>query len=989
MEFKYLKKRLCGAGILALALLFTSGVAFGQAQTGNLFVHVTDEQGGVLPGVLVTLSGMGAPITQVSNANGDVRFLSLSPGAHTVDFAISGFAKVTRKNVVIAVGQNTEITTTMKLSAVQEQVVVTAESPLLDTKRSGSQTTVSRVELESAPTARDPWVIMNTAPGVQVDRVNVGGSESGQQSNNTAKGTINQGTWNVDGINISDAASGNSSPAYYDFDSFAEINMAIGGADASIASPGTQMNLVTKRGTNDVHGSARLYYESKKTSSNNVTDEVIADTVILGRPPGAGNSINQLQDYGAELGGPVVKDMLWLWGSYGRNQIDLVVPGGSTDKTTLFNYSFKLNFQAVPENSFNAQYLNNDKQKFGRNAGPNHPQETTWDQTGPTKIYKLEDSHIFSPNMFATATYARVMGGFALISEGRAQTFLDTNGVYHGSYEDYITQRPQTQASITPSFFLRTGNVGHEIKAGFNYRKTPIASVSSFPAGIVGIQDGGVLFGINPTGQDLAMFYRDNAKNYEFTTYSGFISDTLTMGKLTGQIGVRYDRQSGQNNAYVVAPPLYSQTAFPQAPLTGLNVPGTTPLIWKDFAPRAALSYAIDDKTIARASYARFVSGMNNLNVNQNSAAPGGTYLFYPWNDANHNNLVDAGEADFTNLVTYIGWDPAHPNNVDPSLVLGKVDYNMKSPKTDEFVLSFERELLPAFLVSLSGTYRKFTDFTEFVQLTADGSRAMTPADYVCTPQGPYPVPNGSPQMINVCNPKPGIAGIGTLEQNRPGYYQTYVGVDFAAVKRYSDKWMARFNFTWNNWTQHDTAAGNSGLSPGGGFVGNGGDPSNLVGGTTVDGGPVLYQSTGSGSKTYVYINSKWQGTLSAMYTLPLDFNISTTLFGRQGFAAPYYTVVNSANNPLLGSKNYQLGGADDLRNATVFEWDLGIGKAVRVGGLTATVQADCFNVLNRATALERNLRVRSTATTASPVDNYVYELQSPRIWRLGLRLGF
>ncbi|MGZ8894141.1 MAG: outer membrane beta-barrel protein, partial [Candidatus Aminicenantales bacterium] len=719
-------------------------------------------------------------------------------------------------------------------------------------------------------------------------------------------------------------------------------------------------------------------------------DEVLYDTALLGRSPGAGNSIDQLQDYGAELGGPAVKDILWLWGSYGRNQIDLVVPGGTTDKTTLFNYSFKLNFQPVPENSFNAQFLNNDKQKFGRGAGPDRPQETTLDQSGPTKIYKLEDSHIFSPDMFATATYARVMGGFGLLVIGRGQTFLDTNGVYHNSYEDYVTQRPQTTYSIAPNFFFRTGSVGHELKVGFNYRKTPITSVSSFPTGIVGIQDGGVLFGINPTGQDLAMFFRTNTKDYSFESYSGFLSDTLRVGKLTAQIGVRYDYQWGANSAFKVPAPLYNQADYPQAPMTGLDVPGTDPLIWKDFSPRVGLSYSIDDKTIARASYARFSGGMSNLNVNQNSAAPGiGTYLFYPWNDANGNQQVDPGEADFSNLVTYIGWDPAHPNNVDPNLVNNKVDYNMKSPKTDEFVLGFEHSLLPEFLVGLSGTYRKFTDFTQFVQLTADGSRPMNPSDFVCTEQGPYPVPNGSAQFVNVCNPNPGVAGIGSLERTRPDYYQTYWGVDFVATKRYSNKWMARFNFTYSDWTQHDTSGGGSGLSAVGGYAGNGGDPSNLVGGSTADGGPVLNQSGGSGSKGFVYINSKWQGTLSAMYTLPLDFNISTTMFARQGFAAPYYVNINSANNPLLGSKNYQLGNADDFRTPTVFEWDLGLGKAVRIGGLTATIQADCFNVLNRATELQRNLRLRSTETTANAIDNYVYEIQSPRIWRLGVRLGF
>ncbi len=114
MEFKYPNERLRGAGILALALLFTSGVAFGQgAQTGNIFAKATDEQGAGLPGVGVTLTGVSAPVTQVTNINGDVRFLNLSPATYTLDFALSGFGKVSRKNVSVAVNQNTQIDVTM------------------------------------------------------------------------------------------------------------------------------------------------------------------------------------------------------------------------------------------------------------------------------------------------------------------------------------------------------------------------------------------------------------------------------------------------------------------------------------------------------------------------------------------------------------------------------------------------------------------------------------------------------------------------------------------------------------------------------------------------------------------------------------------------------------------------------------------------------------------------------------------------------------
>ena len=173
-------------------------------------------------------------------------------------------------------------------------------------------------------------------------------------------------------------------------------------------------------------------------------------------------------------------------------------------------------------------------------------------------------------------------------------------------------------------------------------------------------------------------------------------------------------------------------------------------------------------------------------------------------------------------------------------------------------------------------------------------------------------------------------------------------------------------------------------------------NPANFQPGTEADGGIVLYGAgTGSGSKQYVWISSKYQATLSGMYTLPLDFNLATSLFVRDGYPVPYYRRVNNSGNMFswYGAYSYyQLGNADDERLNTVVEWDLGLSKVIRVGGLGITVMADVFNVLNRNTVLQRSLRVYSPAgatTNTDTRDNNIYEQQAPRIWRFGARLSF
>ena len=177
-------------------------------------------------------------------------------------------------------------------------------------------------ELQQIPSARDPWVVLQTVPGVIVDRVNVGGAESGQQSNYQAKGAASgDNTWSIDGIAITDMAALGSSPTYYDFDMFQEMNVTTGGADLQTATPGVGLNFVLKSGANTPHGSTRIYYEDEDMQSNNLPDDLKAS---LGGVTGKGNRINGYKDWGGEIGGPIWKDKVWAWGAYGKTDVTLL-----------------------------------------------------------------------------------------------------------------------------------------------------------------------------------------------------------------------------------------------------------------------------------------------------------------------------------------------------------------------------------------------------------------------------------------------------------------------------------------------------------------------------------------------------------------------------------------------------------------------------------------------------------------------------------------
>ncbi|HEV8242331.1 MAG TPA: carboxypeptidase-like regulatory domain-containing protein, partial [Thermoanaerobaculia bacterium] len=158
--------------LAALVLLLAGAPAFAQLQTGNLYGEAKDQSGGVLPGVTVTLTGGGAPQVQVTNAQGQFRFLSLSPGDYALRAELQGFSTVDYPNIVINIGRNTNIEVTLQ-SAIEDTITVTTESPLLDERRISTGATVAQTELEKIPTARDPWAILQTTPGVLTDRINV------------------------------------------------------------------------------------------------------------------------------------------------------------------------------------------------------------------------------------------------------------------------------------------------------------------------------------------------------------------------------------------------------------------------------------------------------------------------------------------------------------------------------------------------------------------------------------------------------------------------------------------------------------------------------------------------------------------------------------------------------------------------------------------------------------------------------------------------
>jgi len=961
-----------------------------QIATGNVYGTVTDSSGAALPGATVSLTGgtIGSRST-TSGPQGDFRFLNLDPGTYTLTVTQPSFTTV-RRDVIVNTNSNITLRFALNLASMQESVMVEATTPVVETKRVGTSTTLTKEELAQIPQSRDPWATLKTVPGVLVDRVNIAGNESGQQSNFIGKGSNGNDTmWVLDGVVITDSGSPGASPSYWDFDSFDEIAVNTGGNDIKVQTAGLGINFVTKRGTNTFHGSLRDFLGSHKLQSSNLPDSLKGDPRLRGGD--IANHIDQVNDYGAELGGPLIKDKLWFWGAYGKQDIRIRRLSQTPDKTILKNWNAKLNWQASPNDNVSFFFNNGAKQKFGRSPGQagNEDDSFLWNQgnfypdsdchipCGMHGLFKLEEQHFFGSKLFLDAKYAFYNWGYGFSPRGgtgQNYTVDALNDVAHGSYLTYKSTRPWQIANADMTYFVSGMGGSHELKFGFGYRWNPISSTTSWS----GDKLGGI---ISSSGTHVARLWRDGIVKYRTDYYQGYVADTYTRERLTVNLGLRYDYQTGKSDPSQVP----ANPAFPTL-LPAITYPGSTSadtITWKDFSPRVGFTYALDNdrKTVVRASFARYAGALGGNPDAFFTNPVAAVFEAYAWNDLNHDNLITANEVDLTRFIGASGVDPAHPTALSSP---NKIDPNYHANHDNEIIVGLERELAPNFALGIAYTFKKANDYIEWtprIGLTSANYTPLTPVTVVTggvTYSGQGYAPN--PALVDA-------SGGGFVLTNRPDYNTTYNGIELTLNKRLADRWMMRAAAAYLNFQEHyngPAALANPAHTDAPGTLaglGGPGLPSNALSGPGIEGGVYAPQSQGSG-KSDIFYNAKWQFTVSGLYQLGAGFDVAASIFARQGYVRP---IVVSVDGGADGSLNALAAGTvDAYRYPSVFDVDLRLAKTQKLGGnVSLQITADLFNALNSNTVLAQN------RFADSQVFGRINEILSPRILRLGLRLQF
>jgi len=944
------------AGAWALVGLFaiaSVGPAQAQSQSGEIFGKVVDSSGAALPGVTITLESpvLIQPQSAVTTDSGSYRFPNIPIGVYAVTFELAGFNRHIHRDVRVETAFSAEISPALQVSAVQETVEVSGVTPVVDTKSTSLNATFNQEMLEKLPSARDPWVILEQMPGMVLDRQNVGGSESGQQSSFIAHGSGANQQWNLNGATVTDMSAGGS-PMYFDFDSFEEIQIQTGGGDASVQSGGASINLVTKSGSNIFKGSGRLFYVDDSLQGDNSTQE------LRDQGAGAGNPIKDIKEYGVEIGGPLVRNKAFFWGAVGRQDIGVGVIGflkpGATDPddidslerddTELINTNAKLTYQWASNHKSSFYYNYSTKNRNARDVGPLTRIEAAFKQTSPGGLYQADHQWIANDRLMFEGRFTYNQNEFTL--DFTSPELTDVQGAFDaGTGISY--RSGQRQENIRPSTEVRLdGNYlganlfggDHTFKFGTSYRSTPIDFKQHYGGDVTARFTNGV-----PASADLR---RDSFTSRDMTNWSLYLNDSYRRGHLTINVGVRGDYWDDRANPSAVAANSIVPDLLPALSFGGAD----TGLSFFDVSPRLGVTYDLSGqgRTVIKANVARYfglgADGAGQINPVAASR------LRYAWNDANGDTLVQRNELDLSRILSF-----ANYNFDDPSSLVSpnQVDPNLGNDKTDEILATLEHELMPNFAVSATYIYKKLHNqsSTFFLGLTSDdfvpvvftgncGNGSCDESNYTATY---YQLRSGLTRPA------------GTLLRNYD-FVRRYHGLEFTARKRFTDRWMLQGSVVLNDTTIHYDSPN--------AFQ----DPTNV---SQQDG-----EQTGT-------LNTRWVAKLSAAYELPYGVLVSGFFNARDGVPFVRTMLIQSRQGGLsdvnlivkqYGTERYDNFYQLDLRLAKDFRF----GRTQRLSGYV-----DVFNVANANTVLGR------VTNQLSRTANNATQIVAPRVVRLGVRYAF
>jgi hypothetical protein len=989
-----------GVGVLVIAsLLLAATVTSAQAISGT----VTDATGNILPGVTVEARSpalIEQVRTAITNGSGQYQIVELRPGTYSVTYTLTGFSTLVREGIELTSGFTANIDAQLRVGTITETVIVTGATPLVDVQNVTKHTVATREIIDTIPAARSFQGVGVLIPGIvlggQTNNItqDVGG-QSGQSHMTLAihGGRTRDQTVHIDGMSTESPLREDSSGPYIPDSSFQEYVFDYAANAAETETGGVRVNHIPAEGGNTFRGGGFFSISPPAWQGTNFDDRLRALGV------NASNRVKENWYAEVKLGGPIVRNKLWIFATHGRFQADEYVLGlyYSQDPRAIrqvpdlnrqavseqngYTSTGRLTWQATPRNKVTAYVTNGLQQYPTWLVG----QIGTLTITPEGSVHPRANSNIYQATWASTVTNRLLLeGGMSshpLYVDWPGQSYAanDVPGILdaatltvernRGAYATFASTKRESSHrtdSYRGSLAYVTGS--HAFKTGFLYTTAFQNDYRDFHQELGALPMSYITF----SGTPLQVIYYDapHRKRYEHDNLGLFAQDQWRRNRLTVNAGVRFDYLQNDNPAQGGPPTIFAPVAK--------SYPAQNVARWTDLSPRLGVAYDLfgNGKTALKASASRYVLRAGNgyaLAINPmetNRLNP------RPWTDTNGNFFPD-GDALNPDANGELGpstnrnfANPRINTFYDPDWAFGF----HKRPADWEFSTSVQHELLQGLSLNLGYFRRVYTD----LELLYNQAVGATDVDYFCVTAPSHPsLPNGGGQQIcGIPDLKPSKVGllnfITTAADNLGTRRQHWDGVDLTVDARLRGVLLQ------------------GGLSVGKTSVDEcdlvNAAPNVLFRGSGVERIPTSYcdkitvssVATGSvlGGSTTPY---QAQVKLLGSYLLPYEIQVAAayqTFPGRERVANvtfPRAAIEPSLGRPLSQTSSVQV---NVIEPGTVFterlhQLDLRATKIFKVGGTRLRANLDVYNVVNDNTGL--NYR-----TAFNPADPVAWE--APRV---------
>ena len=813
-------------------------------------------------------------------------------------------------------------------------------------------TRMTAQDLRARPRPSDPWSVAREVPGIVLDRVDVGGSETGQQSLLVGRGDAGAGArFTLDGVDVTDPAAPGFAALHPDMALAAAVDWRTDTIDVRVRTPGVQVDLTLPEGGPGWVGG--LSAASSVAQSSNLP------SALEGRPF-LRSVTASAREMSADAGGSI--GSRWrVWAGAARRSLAQETFTGHDDHVSVTNAAAKARLR-IASATLSLLGLRSQKVQDDRDPTLVAAPEARWRQSGPTHLLAL-DARANRGGFALTGRASALRSGFRL--EPRAgpggSTFEDFRGVTRRSYLTLDTTRPRDAVTVEAATDRRFGRLTHRWLAGAAYARSRVETATTWPGNqVLGLERSTVFFrAFELTGFAIPTRAQDARTVHDQASL--YVQDSARRGRLGVVAGLRGDRQRGRNLASAVRanpefPELLPAIAYDGAP---------SRFEWRDVLPRLAVTWDPDAATTFGVAYGEYGAALGAGDIAFDS--PFGrevASLTYYWRDANADHVVQSGELDLVRgRVGSNGLDPARPGAAESPHA---IDPELRAPRTRSLSIG-ARHARGSWTASAHGSWRRLT------HPLWRPLRGLTLGDYAIRGAVVGEI-HGDPYSVGFYAPASAsriVPGNGRLLANREGYHQDALGVEAAASGRWRgigvQSWISLTD--WREWFDDRERAVQ--------------DPTPIESDPLVDGGVVAVRPGGLG-RGDVAVNARWTAGAIVSARLPWALDVGAVVHARDGFPIPYFVVADTGD-PTGGAKAVLVSRrVDSFRLPALALVDVRLARSFPATARTrVTASVDVFNATNASTTLQAARDVDLAALDRPR------EIVRPRLVRAGLSLRF